>query len=62
MAAVITAAAGKGGVGRTATAVNPAMAPDGHKALAVATGTQANSTMFLTGQRLADNAFKGKGG
>ncbi len=63
MAEVITIAAGKGGVGKTATTVNlaTAMAMDGCKVLVIDTDVQANSTMFLTGQRLADNAFKGKG-
>ncbi len=63
MAEVITIAAGKGGVGKTATTVNlaAAMAMDGYKVLVIDTDVQANSTMFLTGQRLADNAFKGKG-
>lgn len=63
MAEVITIAAGKGGVGKTATTVNlaTAMAMDGYKVLVIDTDVQANSTMFLTRQRLADNSFKGKG-
>lgn len=63
MTEVITIAAGKGGVGKTATTVNlaAAMAIDNKKVLVIDTDVQANSTMFLTGQRLADNAFKGKG-
>ncbi len=63
MAEVITIAAGKGGVGKTATTVNlaAAMALDGAKVLVIDTDVQANSTMFLTGNRLADNAYKGKG-
>lgn len=63
MTEVITIAAGKGGVGKTATTVNlaAAMALDGYRVLVVDTDTQANSTMFLTGRLLADNAFKGRG-
>lgn len=63
MTQVITIAAGKGGVGKTATTVNLAasMGLDNKKVLVIDTDVQANSTMFLTGQRLADNAFKGKG-
>ncbi len=63
MTEVITIAAGKGGVGKTATTVNlaAAMAIDNKKVLVIDTDVQSNSTMFLTGQRLADNAFKGKG-
>ncbi len=63
MAEVITIAAGKGGVGKTATTVNlaAAIALDGYKVLVIDSDVQANSTMFLTGNRLADNAFKGRG-
>jgi len=59
MAICITIAIEKGGVGKTATTVNlaGAMALDGKRVLVVDTDVQANSTFFLTGQRLIDNKF-----
>lgn len=63
MSEVIAIAVGKGGVGKTATTVNlaVAMAQDGHKVLVIDLDNQANSTMFLTGHRLKEDVFKRKG-
>ena len=63
MAICISIAVGKGGAGKTTTCVNlaAAMALDGKKVLVVDTDTQANTTMFLTGCKLNENAYSGKG-
>ena len=63
MSLVITVALEKGGVGKTATTVNlaAAMALDGKKVLVVDTDNQANSTYFLTGAKLKDKKYEGKG-
>lgn len=63
MALVITTALEKGGVGKTATTVNlaAAMALDGKKVLVVDTDIQANSTFFLTGSKLKEKKYEGKG-
>lgn len=59
MAICITIAIEKGGVGKTATTVNlaAAMAKDGKRVLVVDTDVQANSTFFLTGHALIENAY-----
>ncbi len=63
MAVCISIVVGKGGAGKTTTCVNlaTAMALDGKKVLVVDTDTQANTTMFLTGYKLNEKAFDGKG-
>lgn len=63
MAICISIVVGKGGAGKTTTCVNlaTAMAMDGKKVLVVDTDTQANTTMFLTGYKLNEKAFGGKG-
>ena len=63
MAICISIVVGKGGAGKTTTCVNlaTAMAMDGKKVLVVDTDTQANTTMFLTGHKLNEKAFGGKG-
>lgn len=63
MATVLTVAIEKGGVGKTATAVNLAalMAMDGKKTLLVDMDAQANSTYMLTGEKKFSDALKDKG-
>ena len=63
MATVITVAIEKGGVGKTATAVNLAtlMALDNKKTLLVDMDAQANSTYMLTGEKKFSEEFRGKG-
>lgn len=63
MAVCISIVVGKGGAGKTTTCVNlaTAMALDGKKVLVVDTDTQANTTMFLTGYKLNEKAFDGRG-
>lgn len=63
MAVCISIIVGKGGAGKTTTCTNlaVAMAQDGYKVLVVDTDTQANTTMFMTGYKLNEKAFAGKG-
>lgn len=63
MAICISVVVGKGGAGKTTTCVNLAcaMAAEGKRVLVLDTDTQANTTMFLTGQKLSEKAFEGKG-
>lgn len=63
MAVCISIIVGKGGAGKTTTCTNlaVAMAQDGNRVLVVDTDTQANTTMFMTGYKLNENAFGGKG-
>ncbi len=63
MAVCISIIVGKGGAGKTTTCTNLAavMAQEGNKVLVVDTDTQANTTMFMTGYKLSEKAFEGKG-
>ena len=63
MATTITVAIEKGGCGKTVTVTNLAdlMSDDGNKVLAVDTDPQGNLTYALTGARITDRTYIGKG-